>query len=308
MTVIKDTILGFVVADALGVPVEFESREYLKKHKITEMEEYMSYMEPKGTWSDDSSTVLATIDSIVKQKQIDYDDIMNNFIKWYKENEFTATGRLFDIGRTTKDAFENYLKGVKSTEAGMEDISDNGNGSLMRMLPIALYTYYKNINNDYLYEIVKDTSSLTHKHPISVMASFIYCKYMHFLIETKDKLKSYELLKNIDYSKYFEDKVIAKFNRFFSDIYNMNIDNIDSTGYVISTLESALWSVINHETYKEAVIEAVNLGEDTDTIGAITGSLISVLDNNIPTSWLCELKNRQLVDKLSTDFEKCLIK
>ena len=308
MTVITDTILGFVVADALGVPVEFESREYLKNHKITEMEEYMSYMEPKGTWSDDSSTVLATIDSIVRQKQIDYDDIMDNFIKWYKENEFTATGRLFDIGRTTREAFENYLNGAISTEAGMDNIFDNGNGSLMRMLPIALYTYYKNINDDYLYEIVKDTSSLTHKHSISVMASFIYCKYMHFFIDTKDKIKSYEEVKNIDYTKYFSEDTINKFDRVFNNIYSLDIDKINSTGYVVSTLESVLWSVINNETYKEAVIEAVNLGEDTDTIGAITGSLISVIDNNIPTSWLCELKNRQLVDKLSTDFEKCLTK
>ena len=106
MSLITDTILGFVVGDAMGVPVEFESREYLKKNRIEKMEGYMSYMQPAGTWSDDSSMTLATIDSIINKQNIDYDDIMNKFLNWYQNAEYTATDMIFDIGDTTRNKFK----------------------------------------------------------------------------------------------------------------------------------------------------------------------------------------------------------
>lgn len=308
MSLITDTILGFVVGDAMGVPVEFESREYLKKNRIEKMEGYMSYMQPAGTWSDDSSMTLATIDSIINKQNIDYDDIMNKFLNWYQNAEYTATDMIFDIGDTTRNVLNLYLDGFEARNCGFGGIYDNGNGSLMRMLPIALYTYYKNINDEMIYEIVKNTSSLTHSHPISIMGCYIYVKFIHFLIKTRDKNNSYNDIKNIDYQKYFDNETILKYDRLFDDIYKKNIDEISSTGYIVSTLEAVFYVILNNDTYKDAILEAVNLGEDTDTIGAITGSIISILSNDIPENWLRELKKRQLVDEISKEFEKCLVK
>lgn len=308
MSLITDTILGFVVGDAMGVPVEFESREYLKENKIEKMEGYMSYMQPAGTWSDDSSMTLATIDSIIERKTIDYEDMMNKFVNWYQDAAYTATDMMFDIGNTTREALKLYLDGFEPLNCGFGGIYDNGNGSLMRMLPIALYTYYKNIKDEMLYEIVKDTSSLTHSHPISIMGCYIYVKFIHFLIETKDKNNSYNNIKNINYQKYFDKETILKYDKLFDDIYKRNIDEICSSGYIVSTLEAVFYVILNNNTYKDAILEAINLGEDTDTIGAITGSIISIISNDIPENWLRELKKRQLVDEISKEFEKCLVK
>ena len=308
MSLITDSILGFVIGDAMGVPVEFESREYLKNNRIEKMEGFMSYMQPAGTWSDDSSMTLATLDSIAEKNEIDYDDIMNKFIKWYQHSKYTATDMLFDIGNTTRDALNLYLDGFEPLNCGFGGIYDNGNGSLMRMLPIALYTYYKNINDEMLYEIVKDTSSLTHSHPISIMGCYIYVKFIHFLIETKNKNNSYDSIKNIDYNKYFDMDTIIKYDKLFDDIYKKNIDEINSTGYIVSTLESVFYVILNNNTYKKAILEAIHLGEDTDTIAAIVGSIISILSNDFPNAWVRDLKKIQLVDEISKEFEKCLVK
>lgn len=308
MSEITDTILGFVVGDAMGVPAEFESREYLKQHRIEKMEGYLSYMQPAGTWSDDSSMTLATLHSIAEKNGINYEDMMNKFIEWYKNAAYTATDMLFDIGNTTRESLNLYLDGFEPLNCGFGGIYDNGNGSLMRMLPIALYTYYKDVKEETIYELVKNTSSLTHSHPISIMGCYIYVKFIHLLLETKDKQDSYNNVKKLDYQKYFDNETILKYDRLFNDIYKRNIDEIDSSGYIVSTLEAVFYVILNNNTYKEAILEAINLGEDTDTIGAITGSIISILSNDIPENWLRELKKRQLVDEISKEFEKCLVK
>ena len=101
---------------------------------------------------------------------------------------------------------------------------------------------------------------------------------------------------------------MIKYDKLFDDIYKRNLDEISSSGYIVSTLEAVFYVILNNNTYKDAILEAINLGEDTDTIGAITGSIISILSNDIPENWLRELKKRQLVDEISKEFEKCLVK
>ena len=101
---IKASFFGFFVGDALGVPVEFQSRKSLKNNRVESMLEFGTHYQPAGTWSDDSSMVLATTDSLITKRKIDYYDIMNNFLKWYKEGEYTPNGKVFDIGNATSSA------------------------------------------------------------------------------------------------------------------------------------------------------------------------------------------------------------
>lgn len=107
---IKASLFGFFIGDALGVPVEFIDRNSLKKNNITDMEEYGTHNQPKGTWSDDSSMVLATIDGILKSNvpDIDYKKIMNNFLQWKQKGEFTPFHQVFDIGISTSSALSVY--------------------------------------------------------------------------------------------------------------------------------------------------------------------------------------------------------
>ena len=160
MSIIKDSVYGFVIGDALGVPVEFQSRESLTRNPVTTMIGYGSYADlPEGVWSDDTALTLATMDSISKcNGYINYKDMADRFCNWVNNAEYTSTNNVFDIGITTKYALMKYWEEKRNpTECGGTSINENGNGSLMRMLPIALYCYYKDLSVDEILEVVKNT-------------------------------------------------------------------------------------------------------------------------------------------------------
>ena len=168
---IKSAIYGFVIGDAMGVPVEFEEREKLMKNPVTNMLGYGSYDVPNGVWSDDTSMTLATMDSIIANKnKLDYNDIADKFCEWINNAKYTATNEVFDIGTTTKFSLMRYWNDkIDATKCGGIGISENGNGSLMRMLPIAFYCFYNKIDDNNIIEIVKNVSSITHAHEHMLM-------------------------------------------------------------------------------------------------------------------------------------------
>ena len=142
-------ILGLAVGDALGVPAEFKSREELNRCPITDMIGNGTYNVPAGTWSDDTSMTLATMDSIIEKQTIDVNDMASKFLKWYRNAEYTPNNECFDIGSTTLQALAKFeLKLEDASNCGGSAEYNNGNGSLMRILPIAYYIYYKNITNN----------------------------------------------------------------------------------------------------------------------------------------------------------------
>ena len=126
----KSVMIGHAVGDALGVPVEFCSREELDESPVTDMIGFGSYPVPAGAWSDDTSMTLAALDSLANGT-VDYNDIMENFVRWCSEDEYTPTGEMFDIGRTCLTAIRNYLAtdGKPALECGLNDEHSNGNGS-----------------------------------------------------------------------------------------------------------------------------------------------------------------------------------
>lgn len=301
-----DGIIGFAVGDALGVPAEFKSREELKRYPITDMFGYGTHNMPAGTWSDDTSMTLATIDSIIEKQTIDVNDMASKFLKWFRNAEYTATNECFDIGRTTLQALAKYeLKQDDVVNCGGSGEYDNGNGSLMRILPIAYYIYYKNIaDNQEIYSIIKDVSSITHAHEISVLGCYIYVKYVIELLKGIDKVQAYKNIQNQDYS-LFSDYAVSKYSRIINDdIQNFQEDSISSSGYVVSTLEAVLWLFLNAEDYNTTILKAVNLGDDTDTVGAIVGGLLGIqygLDN-IKESWKQQLKKYDYIVDLCSKF------
>ncbi len=309
MSKIKDGLLGFAIGDAMGVPIEYTDREILVKNPVTMMTGYGTYNQPEGTWSDDTSMTIATMDAIVLKKEINYKAIMSNFLSWFAVGKYTATGSMFDVGATCSDALAKYSSGsYEPLECGMDDINCNGNGSLMRMLPIALYCYYKKLSDDEIINLVNDMSSLTHAHEISKMACLIYVRYVMCLLDGKDKIAAYEEIKKVDYSSYRED-TIKEFDRILkSDISEYELEDIKSTGFVVDSLEASLWVILNTENFKQAIIGSINLGVDTDTIGAITGSMAGIIYeyDSIPDIWLDKLKKKNYLIKLAMKYEKLL--
>lgn len=171
-----DGMMGLVVGDALGVPVEFVSGEELSKKPVTGMTGHGTYNVPKGSWSDDSSMALATLD--VLREGINLDNIMANFVSWEQQGEFTPFGETFDEGITCHMAIQNYRKSNDVTNCGLSDEYSNGNGSLMRILPVCIYLAKlqeegKMTDADAI-SMIHAVSALTHAHVRSKMACGIY--------------------------------------------------------------------------------------------------------------------------------------
>jgi len=297
---VKAGIMGVCIGDALGVPVEFKKREDLKRSPVTKMLEYMSWNQPKGTWSDDSSLTLCLAEELTKG--YDLESIGQSFVKWNKYGHWTAHGRLFDIGGTTRHALARLIKGESAKFSGNIFEEDNGNGSLMRILPLAFY-----LENDIqkLYLTVKEVSAITHGHFRSVFACFIYVIFTIQLLKGKSKREAYAYTQKIalDYSEEqgFNPNEIELFRRILkNDVSQYPEDEIKSGGYVLHSLEASLWCFLNSESYSEAVLKAVNLGEDTDTTGAITGGIAGIYYGyeGIPQEWIAELARKDDIEEL----------
>lgn len=291
--IVKAGIFGVCIGDALGVPVEFKKREDLKKSPVSGYLEYMSWNQPKGTWSDDSSLTLCLAEELAKG--YDLEKIGQSFVKWNKYGHWTAHGKLFDIGGTTRHSIARLIKGESARFSGNIFEEDNGNGSLMRILPLAFYLKSEE-NIEKLYQTVKEVSAITHGHFRSVFACFVYVVFVIELIKGINKKEAYAYTQDL-VLKYAE---LQGFNpvevELFSRILKNNIssypeDEIKSSGYVLHSLEASLWCFLNSESYSEAVLKAVNLGEDTDTTGAITGGIAGIYYGfeNIPKEWVDEL-------------------
>ena len=158
-------VYGLAVGDALGVPVEFCSREMLDRAPVEGMEAGGTHKQDKGTWSDDTSMVLATMDAM-SAGGLSFGMVMENFKRWITEAKYTATGLVFDVGGTTSASIQNYMRGEPLELCGFADERSNGNGSLMRMLPMVYYVYLKYglEVNPLAVEQIYDLSGLTHAH------------------------------------------------------------------------------------------------------------------------------------------------
>ena len=294
---VKDGIVGFVVGDALGVPVEFSSREELKKNPVTGMKGYGTYNMPPGTWSDDSSMILATMNSIVNKKDIDYDDIMKEFLKWYRLNKYTQYNDTFDYGITTSTALLRYEKGIPTNECGGRSDRDNGNGSLMRILPLAFLP-------DIDYETIEQISALTHAHERTLITCAFYIQIAKSMLEnddlTIDKHIKSASGKIIEY--YNDSEELKYLNRIFEDDFSQGIM---SSGYVIYTIESVVYCLKTTDNYKDAVLKAVNLGGDTDTIAGICGGLAGIYYgfDSIPVDWIENIPKLDKVLSLCERYE-----
>lgn len=298
---IKAVLFGVAVGDALGVPVEFQSREIISKNPVSDMIGYGTYNLPPGTWSDDSSLTFCLAEALTHDFSLN--KIGQNFVKWYQENYWTPHGNVFDIGFATIQAITRLAQGEKPELAGGFDETENGNGSLMRILPLIFYILDKPIEERY--NITKKVSSITHGHIRSVIACFYYLEFAKQIIEGKDKFEIYKNLQlevsNHLTSLKINPKEIALFERLLkNDIHNFDENQIQSSGYVLHTLEASIWCLLTTNNYKEAVLKAVNLGIDTDTTGAVTGGLAGLLYgfDDIPKKWVQQIARKEDIENL----------
>ena len=309
--VVKNTLYGFAVADALGVPVEFLSREELSANPVTDYRSFGSHRVPAGTWSDDTSMTLAALDSLASG--LDYADVMEKFRLWVDEAAYTATNEVFDIGNTTHSAIRDFKKGKDPLTCGCSGEHDNGNGSLMRIIPAIFYIRYKMKHapvSDKL-AVIHNMSALTHSHPRSKMACGIYYFILDTLLDDPSKLAVKSALSCAEAYYRNEPEFASEIDR-FAKLFSFEFadtpeSSIRSSGYVIDTLEAAVWCLLNTEDYHDCVLKAVNLGSDTDTVAAVAGGLAGCMycgtgESNIPLEWMEKLLNNKLIDELCEQF------
>jgi len=308
--IVKAGIFGVCIGDALGVPVEFRSRDQLKRSPVTTMRAFGTHRQPIGTWSDDSSLMLCLADSLCKE--YDLEDIALKFLQWYNAEIWTPHGSVFDIGIATSQAIHRVSKGESARFSGNIFEEDNGNGSLMRILPLLFYI--KDFPIEKRFDIVKYVSSITHGHIRSVLACFIYLEFALEILKGKDKWEAYKAMQKtvrefLDNNPICSQEEMNKFHRILElkvgeydidPLHTLEEEEISSSGYVLSSLEASLWCFLNSESYSEAVLKAVNLGEDTDTTGAITGGIAGIYYGfeNITEEWIVVLARKEDIEKL----------
>ena len=303
--------MGLVVGDALGVPVEFTERAELKKYPVQGMEGFGTYDYPAGTWSDDSSLTLCLADSLCNG--YDLQDIMQKFADWMIKDEYTPHGETFDVGNSTCAAILRFLNGTTPSRCGGKDEFDNGNGALTRILPIALYQMRIKQMEDgsNLSEIlspIHTVCALTHGHYRCMIACGFYYLILYESLTHKERLP----IENVRIAlkkgfEYYENEIEFKLDinyyhriKTYDQFIMSEEDSILGSGYVVDSLEAAIWCFVNTDTYADCVLKAVNLGDDTDTTAAIVGGLAGGYYgyNNIPQEWLVTIARREWIEEI----------
>lgn len=303
---VHGALFGVAIGDALGVPAEFKNREALRLDPIQDFIGYKSHNQPPGTFSDDSSLTFCLAESLCKG--YDLQDLASRFVQWRENAYWAAGGVVFDIGMTTHRAISRLKTGTRPSLAGDFDEDCNGNGSLMRIMPLLFYIRDHDIEKRY--EIIKDVSSVTHGHIRSVIACFYYLEFALEILKGQDKLTAYantgkavhEFIVN---KRIMQDEINLFAPLLQEDIIKQNIDTIPSHGYVMNTLKASMYCFMTTENYRDATLMAVNLGNDSDTTAAVTGGLAGLYYgfDSIPEKWRSEVKRsddiKDLCDRLS---------
>jgi ADP-ribosyl-[dinitrogen reductase] hydrolase len=313
MNKVRDGIMGVAIGDMLGVPVEFMRREALAENPVTGPREHGSHDQPLGAWSDDTAQTLALADALTKDFSLQ--TIAENFMAWWLGKRWTSHGYVFDIGQRTLLAFNELRQILASGDfEALEYLhlganpNTNGNGSLMRTLPLYFYLKDKGIEENF--KTIWQVSALTHPHIRSALACLMYLIMIDELCKegttpvtaykaTQARLKVF--MENNEETKGEE----AHFVRLLADIPAIPRAEIKASGYVIDTLEASFWCFLTTTSYEEAVLKAVNLGQDTDTVGAVTGGLAGIYYGitSIPKDWIAILPHKEVINEICRKLE-----
>jgi len=306
----RDRILGglwgSLVGDALGVPVEFLGRDEVRINPVAGMRGFGSHKQPAGTWSDDSSLLLCAADSLVRH-EFDTQDMGRRFVRWFQAELWTPHGTVFDVGVTTAKAITRIANGTPVEVAGGDDQFSNGNGSLMRMLPVSLR--FARLPERDLLDRVHRSSALTHRRPRSQMGCGLFTLVVRELLNGKPIPDAFEQgLRS--FRAFYERETWwpAEYDHFqlllAGDLAARTEPEIDSGGYVLNTLTASLWCLLTTHNFRDCVLKAVNLGGDADTTGCVAGGLAGVAYGimSISPDWIRQLARHGDVDCLFQEF------
>ncbi len=289
------SFFGLVVGDALGASVEFKKRGTFEV--VKDMRAGGPHGLDAGFWTDDTSMALCLAESLT-EKGFKLQDQLERYLKWYREGYLSSTGSCFDIGANTARSLEYYEE--KQKLPPKRDRAA-GNGSIMRLAPVPIYF------KDDFKEAVKysgESSLTTHNNQMAVDS----CRYLGGLLQqfinARIEMEAFKIkvIKDTAVDLDLDERVIAAVNGAFKKEKNQ----IKSDGFVINTLEASLWSLLNSDSFEAAVLKAVNLGDDADTVAAVTGQLAGAYYGYeaIPDKWLNKVADYDLLQKIAEKLYK----
>jgi ADP-ribosyl-[dinitrogen reductase] hydrolase len=333
---IRGALLGLAVCDALGGPVEFHPRGTFPL--VTSMQPNNNFKLGPGYFTDDTSMALCLAHSLLETYPTSSNvHQASRYLAWYRVGYMSSVGRCFDIGITTRNGLEPWKRAVlvnakhgtegsdpdaakdqAATQAAQTSIEKSfnkecycGNGSLMRVLPVALL-FAADIPR--AVRIAAESSRVTHPHPRCVLSCALYTILVSQCLQNPDVTKETLVNHIVEFVSALEDTVVsskgksarAPFIERFKPYTDLSVfqekveKEIRSTGYVLYSLEAALWTFLTTSSFREGAIKVVNLGDDADTVGAIYGGLAGAFygDEEIPEDWLRDMKRLDLVEEV----------
>jgi ADP-ribosylglycohydrolase len=284
-------VWGHLVGDAVGVPYEFRRPEDIGEVRFGERG---SHGQPPATWSDDGALMLALLDSLLSSG-FDVEDQGRRSVAWYLEGSYTPDGDgVFDIGNTTRRALDTIASGVAAADAGPSDVQDCGNGSLMRILPVALWG--RELSDGQLIDRAWRASRVTHGHPRAQIACSLYVLVAaRLLAGERDRVRALEESHDVHRVHIGDDAAMAEALDF-----TMAWSEREGRGRVWDSFWSAWDAFAGADSYQETIQRAVAYGNDTDTTAAIAGGLAGIYwgIDGIPGEWLNGMRGREVVGPL----------
>lgn len=290
-------LVGLAVGDALGTVLEFHERDTYEH--ITDMVGGGPFDLKPGEWTDDTSMALCLGTSLLARYGFDSEDQLTRYANWMNYGYMSSTGVCFDIGTTTRIAIRGFLQN-KTLEHNTHFL-DAGNGSLMRLAPITIFYNTPEMYSDAFVDLIRYaalSSTTTHANEVPVQSCIAFAIMINRAIHGSDKL---DIIEISEPEKFGITNDVVKSTIDIENYLWKERSEIKSTGYVIDSLEAALWCFAKTSSFQEAVLLAANLGDDADTVAAITGQLAGAFYGieNIPEEWVQKLTNSEGIISLA---------
>lgn len=284
----RGCLLGLAVGDALGTSLEFSERGSFSP--INDMLGGGPFHLRAGQWTDDTSMALCLATSLIECRGFDANDQMNRYCNWRTHGYMSSTGRCFDIGVTVSEALSAFQR-TGEPFSGSDNPFSAGNGSLMRLAPVAMF-YSPDVEEVIHY--CGESSRTTHAAKECIDACKLFGEMLHLALLGADKNT---LAGNTSYQPETRKLQAIK----SGDYLHKTESDIHGTGYAVQSLEAALWCFHGTSTYQEAVLAAANLGDDADTTAAICGQIAGSYYgvDAIPDTWLQKLTQRADIQALA---------
>lgn len=315
---VRGALMGAAVGDALGVPFEFKPRAVRMEYPITQMEEYGTYPQPKGTWSDDTSMSLGVAKALTDfaGQELGEDVIKQMtlyFLDWFFKEDFNANGLKFDCGITVGTALRCYPRDYSLRHPlalnGSTGEYEQGNGSLMRLLPLALWHGLHPVSA----ELMNQASAITHAHPHLLGICAHYMAFVRELVlwaqnHAGEDFPIAELLKAANAAPEVQVQEIP-YTPDIDALLATPYEELNGDGYVLFSIQVLYWCLAHGKDFKEATLLAANLGMDTDTNACLVGGLMGFMQgvSGIPEEWLEVLRNKALLNSVYEPFMQKLL-